>query len=195
MPEGIEVLPPVHTSFETAYEIADYPYGRRLRCKRRVWIEHSERYGQRFVSCTSNPKRSSLVWNTPHPETYATAVVLYRDLADEGHIKFASISHVWDIESARKFLAKYSAGMDEATIEEIKRQAREVIRVESRPSHKTTTTIDVGSVKQERIETAPRLSEDEAVRLLAEFAPAPKLALEPEPEPELLEALPLFGGQ
>jgi hypothetical protein len=66
---------------ETAFVQEDYPYGRRLRCQRRVWIETKPRYGMRFVSQTSNPKaRSSTIqWNTPHGGTYDELIALWVD--------------------------------------------------------------------------------------------------------------------
>jgi hypothetical protein len=197
MPEGIEVLPPAHVSFETAYQIDSYPYGHRLRCKRRVWVEHTQRYGQRFVYCTTNPKvRLTEKWNTPHTDTYNLAVVLYRDLDDEGHIKAAKLHSVWDIENTCKFLDKYGEGIDDETRELIKEQLCSLIRRESqeRKASYTTTTIDVGGItgreRQEHVIPAS-LTQEEAAALLAKYAPAPK----PEPEPEPLDALPIFEGQ
>ena len=189
MPEGIELLKG-HTSFETAYEIADYPYGRRLRCKRAVWVETHPRFGQRFVSRTTNPKKRGEVWNTPHADTYNLAVVLYRDLSDD-HIKEAHLFKVWSIEEARKFLNKYGAALDDETREEIKRQACELIQRQSHSSIHTVTMIGVGGVMGKEVHTdPPALSQEEATHLLAEFAPAPK----PMPAPEPLGALPLFRG-
>jgi len=177
MPEGIELLPPVHRDFESAYEIGDYPFGRRLRCKRRVWVEHAQRYGQRFVYRTTNPKKRGEVWNTPHADTYNLAVVLYRDLADEGHIKAAKLHSVWSIESTCKFLDKYGEGIDDETRELIKEQLCSLIRRESK---ERTVHGQVFSAS---------IAPDEVAVLLAKYAPAPK----PAPEPEPLG--PLFEGQ
>lgn len=55
-----------HTSFETAYKVDDYPYGR-LRCNIWFWIESNKR-GSRFCSRTQNPKNS--VMNKPKHEQY-----------------------------------------------------------------------------------------------------------------------------
>ena len=192
---AIEVLPPVHTTFETAYQIESYPYGRRLRCKRAVWVEHHPCHGQRFVSRTTNPKKHGEFWNTPHADTYNLAVVLYRDLNDDGHIKEAHLHNVWNIERAREFLAQYGAGLDEETRERVKQELRAVIQEQARPSFCITTTIDVGGVTdRQKVQIAPKLSQEEAARLLAEFAPAPRpaLALRPAPEPAPLG--PIFGG-
>lgn len=78
-----------HTSPETAYLIADYPYGRKLRCQRRVWIEHSPSHGFRFVAQTTNPKTGR--WNAPHKSTYSEiAMALYLD--EENHVQSMAIT-------------------------------------------------------------------------------------------------------
>lgn len=79
------------TSPETAFVQPDYPYGRRLRCKRRVWVETNPKHGQRFVSQTTNPKRRGEVWNQPHADTYCDLIALWVD--DKGFVKADSITH------------------------------------------------------------------------------------------------------
>ena len=64
------ILPNTHTSPESAYVVDDYPYGFRLRCRIRYWIETDPKHGCRMVSQTSNPKRPGLVWNKPKASTY-----------------------------------------------------------------------------------------------------------------------------
>ena len=78
-----------HTSPETAYVVEDYPYGFRLRCKIRYWIETRPGFGQRFMSQTTNPKRDGEVWNKPKGSTYAVRCVLVLD--DIGHV--SSVGH------------------------------------------------------------------------------------------------------
>lgn len=77
---------------ETAHVQPDYPYGRRLRCQRRVWVETNPRYGMRLVTQTSNPKRAKLVWNTPHAGTYSDLIALYTDEND--HIHTDSLTNI-----------------------------------------------------------------------------------------------------
>lgn len=78
-----------HTSPETAYLIADYPYGRKLRCQRRVWIEHSPSHGFRFVAQTTNPKTGR--WNKPNKGTYCEiAMALYLD--EDNHVQYSAIT-------------------------------------------------------------------------------------------------------
>ena len=71
---------------ETAVVVSDYPYGRRLRCVMRYWLETKNSHGTRLVSQTNNPKRPGLVWNKPHAGTYTLgAVVLHTD--QNAHVK------------------------------------------------------------------------------------------------------------
>ena len=71
-----------HTGPETAYVVADYPYGFRLRCSIRYWIEHKAGHGFRLVSQTTNPKKAGLVWNKPKAGIYHDCAVMVLD-ADE----------------------------------------------------------------------------------------------------------------
>jgi len=64
---------------ETAYTVEDYPYGFRLRCQIRYWLEYKKGHGYRLVSQTSNPKRPGLVWNKPKASTYGTLGVMFLD--------------------------------------------------------------------------------------------------------------------
>lgn len=76
-----------HTSFETAYLVEDYPYGR-LRCKIWFWVEANKK-GFRFCSRTENPKTGRL--NAPKcGQYYKVAGAMYLD--DVGHVKFSGLS-------------------------------------------------------------------------------------------------------
>ncbi|MGC2652292.1 MAG: hypothetical protein WA317_01530 [Mycobacterium sp.] len=78
-----------HVGPDTAYVVDDYPYGVRLRCKIRYWIESgckgAGKGQQRMVSQTTNPKAAGEVWNKPKPSTYSALRVLYLD--DVGHVQ------------------------------------------------------------------------------------------------------------
>jgi hypothetical protein len=74
-----------HTSPETAYIVADYPYGFTLRCQKRYWIETKPGHGQRLVTQTSNPKKPGVVWNKPKADTYWMILVLVQE-DDTGYI-------------------------------------------------------------------------------------------------------------
>lgn len=92
-----QALPQIYTSPENAYIIEDYPFGFRLRCKMRVWIESDKKKGMRVCRQTTNPKVSGEIWNAPKKSTYSTIRLLYID-TETGYIESAS----WD--------ANYSSG-------------------------------------------------------------------------------------
>jgi|SRR5689334_4719063 len=104
-----QTLPPIHTSFETAYEVVDYPYGFTLRTKMRIWIETKKRHGQRVVSCTLNPKVAGEKWNKPKAGTYSQMAVLFIN-SDNGHVESDGFS-AYSADKAAAFLSDYSEGL------------------------------------------------------------------------------------
>jgi len=84
-------LEQIHTSPETAFIIEDYPFGFRLRCKMRVWVETKKNQGMRVMRQTTDPRKAGEVWNTPKKSTYDTIKVLYID-SDTGHLESAGWS-------------------------------------------------------------------------------------------------------
>lgn len=94
-----------HTSPETAYLVEDYPYGFRLRCKIRYWIEFHPKRGFRFMSQTSNPKRGD-VWNKPKASTYARfGAAMYLD--ENEHVQWAAIGEYSGAAESKAFLETY----------------------------------------------------------------------------------------
>lgn len=92
-----------HTSFDTAYHVTDYPYGR-LKCNIWFWLEHSHTKGYRFCSRTQNPKNGVL--NAPKKSTYSKiAGVLYLD--ENNHVDWAGLSEYSSAEEALAFVQKY----------------------------------------------------------------------------------------
>ncbi len=83
-----------HTSAETAYLVDDYPYGFRLRCKIRYWVETAHKGAskgqQRFMSQTTNPKVAGEPWNKPKGSTYSLMVFMFLD--DEQHVRHCGVS-------------------------------------------------------------------------------------------------------
>ncbi len=78
-----------HTSPETAYVVADYPYGFGLRCSILYWVESNAK-GHRLWSQTSNPKKGG-AWNKPKCSTYADiGAAMYLD--DEGHVQWEGLT-------------------------------------------------------------------------------------------------------
>ncbi len=99
-----------HTSAETAYVVDDYPYGFTLRCKIRYWLEYHPKKGFRFISQTTNPKKSFEVWNKPKASTYMRlGGVMYLD--DKNHVHWHGISEYDDTDKIRTFLEGYGHAM------------------------------------------------------------------------------------
>lgn len=99
-----------HTSPETAYVVADYPYGFRLRCKIRYWLEYQPKRGFRLVSQTTNPKRPGEVWNKPKASTYAQfGGCMYLDEA--GHVQWAGLSEYSSGAEASAWRDQYGEGV------------------------------------------------------------------------------------
>lgn len=109
----MKLLSNSHVSPETAFVVNDYPYGFRLRCKIRYWIEYNERHGFRFVSQTTNPKRPGEVWNKPKASTYAKlGAALYFD--EEGHVQWTGLSEYSSGAEAKAWLDIYAEAVPEA---------------------------------------------------------------------------------
>lgn len=103
------VLPGVHVSADTAYVVADYPYGFRLRCSIRYWLDISK-HGARLMSQTTNPKVPGVRWNKPKASTYARfAGAMYLDSA--GHVKWCGLSEYSDAAEAWAYRDTFAAGV------------------------------------------------------------------------------------
>lgn len=102
-----------HISPETAYVVDDYPYGFRLRCKIRYWLEYTPKRGFRLVSQTSNPKRLGLVWNKPKASTYCKfGGAMY--LNEEDHVAWTGLTEYSDSAVAKAWRNTYGEGVPEA---------------------------------------------------------------------------------
>jgi hypothetical protein len=102
-----------HTSPETAYVVEDYPYGFKLRCKIRYWLEFHPKRGTRFASQTTNPKTGNVVWNKPKGTTYARfGGAMFLD--DNGHVQWSGLTEYSDGAEAQAWADKYGAGVPEA---------------------------------------------------------------------------------
>lgn len=102
-----------HISPETAYVVDDYPYGFRLRCKIRYWLDFHPKKGVRFVSQTTNPKRPGIVWNKEKASTYSfVAEAMYLD--DDGHVKAAGLTEYTYGAEAQEWSDKWREGVPEA---------------------------------------------------------------------------------
>lgn len=102
-----------HTSPDTAFLVSDYPYGFRLRCQIRYWIEHHATRGFRFVSQTTNPKRDGVVWNKPKASTYSRfGGAMY--LNEDGHVQFTGLSEYSSAAEAEAWRDQYADGVPPA---------------------------------------------------------------------------------
>jgi hypothetical protein len=101
-----------HVSPETAYGVAGYPYGFKLRCTIRYWLEYAPKRGFRFVSQTTNPKRGD-VWNKPKASTYAKfGGCMFLD--ENGHVQWAGLNEYCSGAEAQAWLDTYGEGVPEA---------------------------------------------------------------------------------
>ena len=101
-----------HVSPETAYEVADYPYGFRLRCSIRYWLEHNPKHGFRLVSQTTNPKRGN-VWNKPKASTYCRfGGAMFLD--ENGHVQWSGLSEYCSGAKALAWQQTYRDGVPES---------------------------------------------------------------------------------
>ena len=102
-----------HISPETAFVVADYPYGYTLRCKIRYWLEFKPKAGFRLVSQTTNPKRPGEVWNKPKASTYAKfGGCMFLD--EQEHVQWIGLSEYSSAAEAKAFAERYGAGVPEA---------------------------------------------------------------------------------
>lgn len=92
-----------HLSEDTAYLVDDYPYGRKLRCRIRYWIEKTNK-GFRSVYQTENPK--NLMWNAPKKSTYhLVAMNMYLD--ENEHVHFKAINEYSSAEETLQFIKDF----------------------------------------------------------------------------------------
>lgn len=113
-----------YDSQENAYLVEDYPYGFKLRCKIRFWIEYGgEKKGWRFCSQTTNPKSDQEQWNKPKYSTYSlTAMVMF--LNEENHVVHDCLGEYLDENDLRQFLSAYEKGLSAFGLNFLKRRLR-----------------------------------------------------------------------
>jgi hypothetical protein len=98
-----------YNSENNAYLVPDYPYGRKLRCKIRYWIESDDRKGFRFCAQTENPK--TLQWNNPKKGTYCKiAMMMYLD--EREYVQHAALSEYSGEDEVLSFIKSFP-DMDE----------------------------------------------------------------------------------
>ena len=75
-------------SFNNSLEVSNYPWGFRLKTKRKTWIETNKNQGDRVCYSTLNPKTDK--WCAVKKSTYGAVYVLYFD--ENQHIKSLGVS-------------------------------------------------------------------------------------------------------
>lgn len=136
-----------HTSPETAYIVADYPYGFRLRCKIRYWLEYNPKRGFRFVSQTTNPKRPGEFWNKPKASTYCKlGGAMYLDV--QGHVNWSGLTEYSGGAEATAWLEKFSEGMPAAGLELTKRWVAAKVAYDTNRSRDDDLTVGLAEARK-----------------------------------------------
>lgn len=133
----MQVLPSTHNSPETAFVIDDYPFGSRLRCFKRIWVETAVKGAknrlQRVVYQTTKravnhakdeyseaPMNSPHLWNKPKAGTYGMIQILF--VEDEtGHIKVDGLGEYPWGDHIEKFFATYGDQLDDTQRQRVPR--------------------------------------------------------------------------
>jgi len=105
-----------YDSEENSREVSDYPWGYRLRTEQRYWIESKEKFGQRFVTQTKNPKTGR--WCKPKKSTYSEIIVMTED--EKGHVSFCGASHWSDPQHVEKFYETHKDNLSPFQVEQMK---------------------------------------------------------------------------
>lgn len=71
-----------HSSAATAFNVKNYPYGFKLKCEMRFWVESVPGKGDRYVMQSVNPKTGRL--NAPKKSVYSTYI--YMTIDSDGHV-------------------------------------------------------------------------------------------------------------
>jgi hypothetical protein len=108
-----------HISPETALEIPDYPFGFRLRCKIRYWLEYKSKKGFRFCSQTTNPKRIGEHWNAVKSSTYSRYGGVMLRNPENGHICWKGLSEYDELPIDESFLSQYGDTMPDEAVKEL----------------------------------------------------------------------------
>lgn len=137
-----------HYSEETALVINDYPYGFRLRCKIRYWLEVNSK-GTRFWSQTTNPKKPGEVWNKAKCSTYCLFGAMFQkeeEAGEEnGHVGWTGLS-MYDIkEKGKDWLATYHVGLTEGQVKELEAFIKLIEKHDAKKAPALVQTLDEGA--------------------------------------------------
>lgn len=137
-----------HVSPETAYVVDDYPYGFRLRCKIRYWLEAKPKHGFRLVSQTTNPKVAGERWNKPKASTYCSFAVMTLN-EENGHVSWSGLNVAFsDAGECKAWVDVFGEGLDESSRAQlgaiIKAKAAYEAKRKEAAGDKPTHTLDLG---------------------------------------------------
>ena len=105
-------------SFENSVEVENYPWGFRLKTKKRYWIETNKR-GSRLVSCTLNPKNNQ--WCKAKASTYSQVGVLTSEIKDgKNFISWTGLS----IYASDKDIVEFTRSVD---VQQLPKEAQKKI--------------------------------------------------------------------
>ena len=121
-------------SFDNAVEVNNYPWGFRLKTKRRTWIETDKNKGDRVCFSTLNPKTNK--WCAVKKSTYNAIDVLLED--ENGHIKSIGLWKSSSKEDLEQFLAK----IDYNSLSWLQKKQIERIRAINKVMEKVTFKIE-----------------------------------------------------
>ena len=122
-------------SFDNAIEVDNYPWGFRLKTKRRTWIETDKNKGDRVCFCTLNPKTNK--WCAVKKSTYNAVDVLLID--DNEHVK--SIG-VWKYGTSEKDLENFISKIDYNSLSLLQKKQIERIRAVNKVMEKVSFKIE-----------------------------------------------------
>ena len=126
-------------SFDNALEVSNYPWGFRLKTKRRTWIETNKTQGDRVCYSTLNPKTNK--WCAVKKSTYNAVDVLFID--ENEHIK--SIG-VWKYGTNEKDLEKFLSKIDYNSLSLL--QKKQIERIKATNKVMKNVTFEVRKVSE-----------------------------------------------
>ena len=119
-------------SFENSIEVQNYPWGFRLKTKRRTWIETNKNQGDRVCYSTLNPKTQK--WCAVKKSTYGAVYVLYFD--ENEHIKSLGLSKC----AYKKELEEFTSIIDCESLSVLQKKQLERIKAIQKVMEKVTVS-------------------------------------------------------
>ena len=126
-------------SFENALEVSNYPWGFRLKTKRRTWIETSKTKGDRLCFCTLNPKTEK--WCAVKKATYNAVEVLFID--ENEHIK-SDFIYKYGVNNEK--IKDFLCGVDYEQLNDL--QKKQIIKLQSMNKVMEKVTFKIAKVSE-----------------------------------------------